>query len=321
MLKIAIQMDPLTSIDITGDTSFAFALEAQARGHELYYYLPDTLTLDEGRVFGQLHRLIVRDEIGNHFEEAPARYTPLEEMQVILMRQDPPFDMAYITATHILEHLPPSTMVVNHPAEVRNAPEKIMVLDFPELMPPTMVSRDNDAITAFREKHKDIIIKPLYGNGGAGVFLVKQDDKNYNALLEMFFTASREPVMVQAYLPEVTKGDKRIILIDGQAVGAINRVPAADEARSNMHVGGQAEATELTAREKYICDVIGPTLKARGLLFVGIDVIGDYLTEINVTSPTGIREFERFTGISLAAKTWDAIEARYPDYESNRILR
>ena len=321
MLKIAIQMDPIASIEITGDTSFAFALEAQARGHELYYYLPDSLTLDEGRVYAKLRRLRVRDEVGNHFDEEAEIYSLLDEMNVILMRQDPPFDMAYITATHMLEHLPATTMVVNNPAEVRNAPEKIMVLDVPDLMPPTMVSRDGDAISAFRKKHENIIIKPLYGNGGAGVFLIKQGDKNYNALLEMFLSASREPVMVQAYLPEVTKGDKRIILIDGEAVGAINRVPAEDEARSNMHVGGKAEATELSARDKIICERIGPTLKARGLLFVGIDVIGDYLTEINVTSPTGIREFERFTGISLAAKTWDAIEARYPDYESNRILR
>ena len=321
MLKIAIQMDPIASIEITGDTSFAFALEAQARGHDLYYYLPDSLTLDDGRVHAKLRRLRVRDEVGNHFDEDAEIYSPLDEMNVILMRQDPPFDMAYITATHILEHLPATTMVVNNPAEVRNAPEKIMVLDFPDLMPPTMVSRDEDAISAFRKKYENIIIKPLYGNGGAGVFLIKQDDKNYNALLEMFLSASREPVMVQAYLPDVIKGDKRIILIDGEAVGAINRVPAEGEARSNMHVGGKAEATELSARDKIICERIGPTLKERGLLFVGIDVIGDYLTEINVTSPTGIREFERFTGISLAAKTWDAIEARYPDYESNRILR
>ena len=321
MLKIAIQMDPIASIEITGDTSFAFALEAQARGHDLYYYLPDSLTLDDGRVHAKLRRLRVRDEVGNHFDEDAEIYSPLDEMNVILMRQDPPFDMAYITATHILEHLPATTMVVNNPAEVRNAPEKIMVLDFPDLMPPTMVSRDEDAISAFRKKYENIIIKPLYGNGGAGVFLIKQDDKNYNALLEMFLSASREPVMVQAYLPDVIKGDKRIILIDGEAVGAINRVPAEGEARSNMHVGGKAEATELSARDKIICERIGPTLRERGLLFVGIDVIGDYLTEINVTSPTGIREFERFTGISLAAKTWDAIEARYPDYESNRILR
>ena len=321
MLKIAIQMDPIASIEITGDTSFAFALEAQARGHDLYYYLPDSLTLDDGRVHAKLRRLRVRDEVGNHFDEDAEIYSPLDEMNVILMRQDPPFDMAYITASHILEHLPATTMVVNNPAEVRNAPEKIMVLDFPDLMPPTMVSRDEDAISAFRKKYENIIIKPLYGNGGAGVFLIKQDDKNYNALLEMFLSASREPVMVQAYLPDVIKGDKRIILIDGEAVGAINRVPAEGEARSNMHVGGKAEATELSARDKIICERIGPTLKERGLLFVGIDVIGDYLTEINVTSPTGIREFERFTGISLAAKTWDAIEARYPDYESNRILR
>lgn len=320
-LKVAVQMDPIAGIDITGDTSFAFALEAQSRGHELSYYLPDSLTLDEGVVYGQLRQITLRDEVGNHVDEGPASYQPLAQMDVILMRQDPPFDMAYITATHLLEHLPPTTMVVNNPAEVRNAPEKIMVLDFPQLMPPTMVSRDESAIAAFRQKHQDIIIKPLYGNGGAGVFLLKEGDKNFNALLEMFFSASREPVMVQAYLPEVTKGDKRIILIDGKAVGAINRVPSPDEARSNMHVGGQAMATDLTPRDHEICEAIGPTLRQRGLLFVGIDVIGDYLTEINVTSPTGIREFERFTGISLAAKTWDAIEANHKSYETNRILR
>ena len=320
-LNVAVQMDPIAGIDITGDTSFAFALEAQRRGHKLYYYLPDSLTLDEGVVYGQLREITLRDEVGNHVDEGAPSYQPLSQMDVILMRQDPPFDMAYITATHLLEYLPPRTMVINNPAEVRNAPEKIMVLDFPDLMPPTMVSRDDSAIAAFREKHQDIIIKPLYGNGGAGVFLIKQGDKNFNALLEMFFSASREPVMAQAYLPEVTKGDKRIILIDGKAVGAINRIPSADEARSNMHVGGKATATELSARDKEICDAIGPTLKERGLLFVGIDVIGDYLTEINVTSPTGIREFERFTGISLAAQTWDAIEANHSSYKTNRILR
>ena len=311
-LKVALQMDPIASIDITGDTSFAFALEAQARGHDIFYYIPESLTLDEGVLYGMVRAITVRDEVGNHVDEGEAVYRPLADMDVILMRQDPPFDMAYITATHLLEHLPKSTMVINNPAEVRNAPEKIMVLDYPDLMPPTMVSRDEKAIAAFRAKHDDIIIKPLYGNGGAGVFLLKKGDKNFNALLEMFFATSREPVMVQAYLPEVTKGDKRIILIDGKAVGAINRVPSADEARSNMHVGGQAMATELSARDQEICEVIGPRLKARGLLFVGIDVIGDYLTEINVTSPTGIREFERFTGISLAAKTWDAIEKNIP---------
>ena len=320
-LAVAIQMDPIASIDITGDTSFAFALEAQRRGHDLYYYLPESLTLDKGVLYANLHRITVRDEPGHHVDEAPAHYQNLADMDVILMRQDPPFDMAYITATHLLEHLPPTTMVVNHPAEVRNAPEKILVLDFPSLMPPTMVSREPAAISRFRDEHQDIIIKPLYGNGGAGVFLIKQGDKNFNALLEMFFGQSREPVMVQAYLPDVTKGDKRIILIDGEAVGAINRIPSKDEARSNMHVGGQAVATELTQRDKDICQIIGPVLKERGLLFVGIDVIGDYLTEINVTSPTGIREFERFTGISLAAKTFNAIEANYKSYKSNRILR
>ena len=320
-LRVALQMDPVAGLDIQGDTSFAFALEAQARGHELFYYLPTEMSLDEGRIIAKVRRLTVRDEVGNHFDEELLGMQPLDEMDVILMRQDPPFDMAYITATHLLEHLPPSTMVVNHPAEVRNAPEKIMVLDFPELMPPTMVSRDSDAIASFRDRHGDIIIKPLYGNGGAGVFLLREGDKNFNALLEMFFETSREPVMVQAYLPDVTKGDKRIILIDGKAVGAINRVPAADEARSNMHVGGQAMATDLTERDQEICDIIGPVLRDRGLYFVGIDVIGDYLTEINVTSPTGVREFERFTGISLPAQLFDVIEARAPHHESNRILR
>ncbi|MGC6516965.1 MAG: glutathione synthase [Candidatus Puniceispirillaceae bacterium] len=320
-LKVALQMDPIEAIDITGDTSFAFALEAQARGHDLYYYLPDSLTFEASTLYGRLRPITVRDEAGHHVDQGPPSYQPLSDMDVILMRQDPPFDMAYITATHLLEHLPPTTMVVNHPAEVRNAPEKIMVLDFPDLMPPTMVSRDMSAIAQFRERHKDIIIKPLYGNGGAGVFLVTQKDKNFNALLEMFFQTSREPVMIQAYLPDVTKGDKRIILIDGEAVGAINRIPSDGEARSNMHVGGKAVATELSARDHEICRTIGPVLRQRGLLFVGIDVIGDYLTEINVTSPTGIREFERFTGINLAAKTFEAIEKRYADYKSNRILR
>lgn len=320
-MRVAIQMDPVADIDITGDTSFAFALEAQQRGHELFYYLPDSLSLVNSRLYARIMKLTVRDEIGNHYDEGEAEFRPLDDMNVILMRQDPPFDMAYITATHLLEHLPSTTMVVNHPAEVRNAPEKILVLDFPELMPPTLVSRDVDVISGFRQDHKDIIIKPLYGNGGAGVFLVREGDKNFNALLEMFFANSREPVMVQAYLAEVSQGDKRIILIDGEPVGAINRIPAKDEARSNMHVGGQAVATELSMRDKEICAAIGPTLKSRSLLFVGIDVIGDYITEINVTSPTGIREFERFTGISLAAKTWDAIEANYDNYASNRILR
>ena len=320
-LAVAIQMDPIASIDITGDTSFAFALEAQSRGHDLYYYLPESLTLDGGVLYANMHRITVRDEVGHHVDEGPAQYQKLADMDVILMRQDPPFDMAYITATHLLEYLPPSTMVVNHPAEVRNAPEKILVLDFPSLMPPTMVSRDIAAIARFRDEHTDIIIKPLYGNGGAGVFLIKQGDKNFNALLEMFLSQSREPLMIQAYLPDVTKGDKRIILIDGEAVGAINRIPSEGEARSNMHVGGKAVATELTPRDQEICRIIGPVLKQRGLLFVGIDVIGDYLTEINVTSPTGIREFERFTGISLAAKTFEAIEANHHSYKSNRILR
>jgi glutathione synthase len=237
------------------------------------------------------------------------------------MRQDPPFDMAYITLTHLLEMLPPSTMVVNNPAEVRNAPEKLLVTMFTELMPPTLITRDTEAIKAFRDHHQDIIVKPLFGNGGAGVFRLAPGDQNLNALLEMFLAVSREPVMVQRYLPEVRQGDKRVILVDGEPVGAVNRVPSAGEARSNLHVGGTAEATELTARDREICAIIGPELRKRGLLFVGIDVIGDYLTEINVTSPTGIREIQRLTGTNIAAMTWDTIERKKSGHASNGMAR
>ncbi|MDA9929931.1 glutathione synthase [Alphaproteobacteria bacterium] len=320
-LRVAIQMDPVETIDIGGDTSFAFGLEAQKRGHSLWYYTPDRLSLNENRIEAIGQSLTLRDEGGNHASTGALETRTLTHFDVILMRQDPPFDMSYITATHLLEMLPSSTMVVNNPAEVRNAPEKLLVTLFSDLMPPTLISRDVDTIRAFRQKHKDIIVKPLFGNGGAGVFRLQPDDQNLNSLLEMFFASNREPVMVQAYLPAVRQGDKRIILVDGEAVGAVNRIPSEGEARSNMHVGGKAVASNLTPRDQEICDRIGPELRRRGLLFVGIDVIGDYMTEINVTSPTGIREIQRLSGIDIAALTWDAIERALPNHASNGIER
>ena len=320
-LSIALQMDPIGSIDISGDTSFALALEAQSRGHSLWYYLPDSLSLNEDRIEAVGQSLSLRDKVGDHFTAGTPERRALDVFDVILMRQDPPFDMAYITLTHILEMLPSSTMVVNNPAEVRNAPEKLLVTMFTDLMPPTLISRDIEAIRDFRNRHQDIIVKPLFGNGGAGVFRLPPGDQNLNALLEMFLSTSREPVMVQRYLPEVRQGDKRIILVDGEAVGAVNRVPAEGEARSNLHVGGTAQASELTPRDLEICAIIGPELRRRGLLFVGIDVIGDYLTEINVTSPTGIRESQRLTGLNIAAMTWDAIERRKSSHASNGMAR
>jgi glutathione synthase len=309
-LQVAIQMDPIESININADSTFALALEAQKRGHKLYHYLPRKLSFREGRVIARARMLTVRREMGRHFDLGEEQELDLRTMNVVLMRQDPPFDMAYITATHILEHIHPKTLVVNDPVHVRNAPEKLFVTHFEGVMPPTLISADVDEIRAFRRDHQDIIIKPLYGNGGAGVFHIRPDDENMGALLEMFTTTWREPVIVQRYVPEVRLGDKRIILVDGKAVGAINRVPAAGEARSNMHVGGRPEKTELTKREQEICDIIGPALRERGLIFVGIDVIGNYLTEINVTSPTGIQEINRFNGTSLEADVWDAIERR-----------
>lgn len=320
-LSIALQMDPIASIDISGDTSFALALEAQARGHTLWYYTPKNLSLNNGNVEAVGQTLTLRDKAGDHFTVGTPERRDLDSFDVILMRQDPPFDMAYITLTHLLEMLPPSTMVVNNPAEVRNAPEKLLVTMFTELMPPTLISRDTEAIKAFRDLHKDIIVKPLFGNGGAGVFRLSPGDQNLSSLLEMFLGVSREPVMVQRYLPEVRQGDKRVILVDGEPVGAINRVPSAGEARSNLHVGGTAEAAGLTARDREICAIIGPELRKRGLLFVGIDVIGDYLTEINVTSPTGIREIQRLTGTNIATLTWDAIEHKKSGHASNGMVR
>lgn len=314
-LQVAIQMDAIETIDINGDSTFVLALEAQKRGHALFHYLPENLTYDQGRIVALARPLEVRRQAGNHFTLGDAQLLDLgRETDVVLMRQDPPFDMAYITATHLLEMVhgtgPDQTFVVNNPAEVRNAPEKLFVTGFPDLMPPTMITRDEGRVKAFRQQHGDIIIKPLYGNGGAGVFHLKPDDTNLNSLLEMFFTASREPVIAQAYLPAVRAGDKRIILIDGRPAGAVNRVPAKDETRSNLHVGGAAKKVSLTDRELEICTRIGPVLKEKGLIFVGIDVIGDVLTEINVTSPTGLQEINRFDGTCLEAEIWDAIESK-----------
>jgi glutathione synthase len=285
-------------------------LEAEKRGHRLHHYTPDRSVMLDGKVSATVETVAVRDTEGDHFTLGPPKLTDLSTMDVVHLRQDPPFDMGYITSTHLLERLQPKTLVVNDPASVRNAPEKLFVTEFPKLTPPTLIARDRRAIVDFREKHGDIIVKPLYGNGGAGVFRIAGGDENLAALLEIFEGAFREPFVVQRYLPEVRAGDKRIILVDGELAGAINRVPAAGEARSNMHVGGRAEPVTLTARDKEICDAIGPTLKQRGLVFVGIDVIGEWLTEINVTSPTGIREVKRFGGNDIAALVWDAIEAR-----------
>ena len=310
-LRVAVQMDPMESIGIEGDSTFALMLEAQARGHALWHYHVRHLSMQSGRVIAHGHPVTVRREKGNHFTFGePVELDLAKDIDVVLMRQDPPFDMAYITATHLLEHIHPKTLVVNDPASVRNAPEKLFVLQFPELMPETLVTADMREIMKFRAKHGDIIVKPLFGNGGAGVFHLKPDDSNLASLIEMFTERSREPLMVQQYLPSVRQGDKRVILIDGVAMGGINRVPAAGESRSNMHVGGRPEATKLTERELEICAAIGPELKKRGLIFVGIDVIGGYLTEINVTSPTGLQELARFDGVHLERAIWDVIEAK-----------
>lgn len=309
-LKIAVQMDPIQSINIKGDSTFAMMLEAQARGHSLFYYLTRTLALENGHLFATGHDVTVRDDVNGWFTLGPSQRIDLGTCDVVLMRQDPPFDMGYITATHMLEAIHPKTLVVNDPAEVRNAPEKLFVLRYGAFMPETLISRDPAELAAFRRAHGDIILKPLYGNGGAGVFRLTESDQNFSSLLELFTQAFREPFIAQRYLPEVRQGDKRIILVDGKAVGAINRVPAENESRSNMHVGGRPEPATLTRREHEICEAMGPDLQKRGLIFVGIDVIGDYLTEINVTSPTGIREVKRFGGEDIAALIWNAIEAR-----------
>ena len=312
-LAVAFQMDPMDGIDIEADSSFALALEAMRRGHGLYHYLPTDLSYDRGRVVAKARPMTVQRERGNHATLGTAEMLDLEALDVVLMRQDPPFDMSYIGATHLLERVHPRTLVVNDPVSVRNAPEKLFVTRFPDLMPPTLITYDAEQIKAFRRDYKDIIVKPLYGNGGTGVFHVKPDDDNLSSLLELFAQSINEPLMVQQYLPEVRAGDKRIILIDGEPAGALNRVPAAGEARANLHVGGRAEQADLTRREQDICAAIGPVLKEQGLIFVGIDVIGDWLTEINVTSPTGLQEIGRFDGVSLEAKIWDVIEARHAE--------
>jgi len=310
-LRVAIQMDPVDSIDIDGDSTFVLGLEALKRDHTLYHYLPQDLTFMDGKVTAFARPLDLRRTKGDHFTLGDGHWIDLEtDVDVVLMRQDPPFDMAYITATHILEHIHPQTLVVNDPAEVRNAPEKLFITHFEGVMPPTLIASNQDQIKAFRDEHQDIIVKPLFGNGGAGVFHIAPGDENLNSLLEMFTELYREPVMVQKYLPDVRNGDKRIILVDGEPAGAVNRVPQAGEARSNLHVGGQALKTELTERENELCEAIGPVLKEKGLIFVGIDVIGDYLTEINVTSPTGLQEINRFNNACLESEIWDAIEAK-----------
>ena len=310
-LKVAIQMDHVSTIDIDGDSTFVLGLEAERRGYTVWHYTPPELIFRDRKVLARAQPMKLRREKGNHFTLGAPETLDLATLDVVLLRQDPPFDMSYITTTHILEHIHPKTLVVNDPASVRNAPEKLFVTHFDNVMPPTLISSDARAIRAFRDEHKDIILKPLFGNGGAGVFRIKPDDENLASLLEMHFARSREPLIAQRYLPEVRQGDKRIILIDGKAVGVVNRVPAAGEARSNMHVGGVAVKDVLSKRDQELCDIIGPELAERGLLFVGIDVIGDYLTEINVTSPTGLQQINRFDGVALEAQIWDAIEARY----------
>ena len=309
-LKVACQMDPIDRIDIGGDSTFGLLLEAQARGHELFYYTPQNLSLHGTVLQARGQTLRVKDKAGDHYQVSDVRVEDLSQWDVVLLRQDPPFDMAYITSTHLLERIHPKTLVVNDPAHVRNAPEKIWVLEFPDLMPPTLVTRQLADAEAFRRQYKDIILKPLYGNGGAAVFRLAPGDTNLGSLVELFQTVFREPFMVQQYRPEVRAGDKRIILVDGEVAGAINRVPSDGETRSNLHVGGTAKKTDLTKREREICERLSPELRRRGLIFTGIDVIGDYLTEINVTSPTGIRQVKAFGGNDIAAMIWDAIERK-----------
>ena len=318
-LAVAIQMDPIEGVDIDADSTFVLALEAQKRGHGLYHYLPQDLSFREGRVLAHARPLEVRQEPGNHATLGSPTLIDLATLDVVLMRQDPPFDMAYITATHLLEHVHPETLVVNDPAHVRNAPEKLFVTHFGDLMPPTLISSVKDEILEFRAKHRDIIVKPLFGNGGAGVFHVTPEDENLSALLEMFTGLYREPIIVQRYLPEIRQGDRRIILIDGEPAGVINRVPPPGEARANMHAGARPERAELSGRDQEICRMLGPALKERGLIFVGIDVIGGYLTEINVTSPTGLQEINRFDKVCLEAQIWDAIERQFEDRHGGRV--
>jgi glutathione synthase len=311
MLRVAIQMDPVEAVDIASDTTFMMALSAQARGHALWVYDFRTLALDEGRLSCRARPMTVRETAGDHVTLGETVKLDLAgDVDVILMRQDPPFDMAYVTATYLLETVHPKTLVVNDPAEVRSAPEKLLVTQFPGLTPPTLVSSDPVALVDFHKRHGDVVLKPLHGAAGSGVVKLKADDPNLEALIEIHATGSRDPLVIQKFLPAVSKGDKRIILIDGEPVGAINRVPAKDQVRSNLRVGGTAAPVELTARDREICAAIGPTLKARGLIFVGIDVIGDWLTEINVTSPTGAQQMKRFTGVDATALMWDVIEKK-----------
>jgi glutathione synthase len=303
-------MDPIARINVRGDSTFALLLEAQRRGHSLAYYTPDQLSLRGEELVAPVRPLSVRDDEHDHFTLGEPRRTPLQAFDVILLRQDPPFDLAYITTTHLLERIHPQTLVVNNPASVRNAPEKIFVTQFSDLMPPTLISRDVDEINSFRAEHGDVVIKPLYGHGGAAVFRIMPKDMNFGSLYDMFSVTFREPWVIQRFLPEVKSGDKRIILVDGAFAGAVNRVPAENDLRSNMVRGGAARATDLSPRERTICERLGPALRERGLLFVGIDVIDGYLTEINVTSPTGIRAIARVGGPDVAAMVWDAIEAK-----------
>jgi glutathione synthase len=309
-LNVAVQMDPIARINIRGDSTFALLLEAQRRGHGLSYYTPDKMSLRGEELMAPVQTLSVRDEPGDHFTLGEARREPLTQYDVILLRQDPPFDLAYITSTHFLERIHPKTLVVNDPASVRNAPEKIFVMDFPDLMPPTLISRDLDEINAFRDEHGAVVMKPLHGHGGAAVFRIMPQDMNFGSLFDMFSVTFKEPWVIQRFLPAVKHGDKRIILVDGEFAGAVNRVPAADDLRSNMVRGGAAQATELSDREREICARLAPHLRARGLLFVGIDVIDGHLTEINVTSPTGIRAIARVGGPDVAAMIWDAVEGK-----------
>ena len=317
MLKVAVQMDPIETVSIDGDSTFALMLEAQRRGHKLWHYDVKHMSLHEGKGESRTGRLMVKARpvtvqrvAGDHHRFGTPEMLDLGTMDTVLMRQDPPFDMAYITATHMLEHIHPKTLVVNDPKQVRDAPEKLLVTHFPQLMPPTLITWDPEAVRAFRTEHRDIIVKPLFGNGGAGVFRIREDDENLASLLEMHWARSREPLMIQRYERAVRRGDKRIILVDGEPLGAVNRVPAAGEARSNMHGGGRPERSPLTERDREICAAIGPMLRENGLIFVGIDVIGDYLTEINVTSPTGLQEIARFDGTDLSVAIWDRIEAK-----------
>src|SRR5215475_10490359 len=309
-LNVAVQMDPIARINIRGDSTFALLLEAQKRGHGLSYYTPDKLSLVGDELVAPVQLLTVRDEYGDHFTLGEPKREPLNAFDVVLLRQDPPFDLAYITSTHLLERVHPKTLVVNDPASVRNAPEKLFVMNFPQLMPPTLISRDIDEINAFRDTHDAVVMKPLHGHGGAAVFRVMPQDMNFGSLFDMFTVTFREPWVIQQFIPEVKHGDKRIMLVDGEFAGAVNRVPAADDLRSNMVRGGAAQATELSPREREICDTLGPALRERGLLFVGIDVINGNLTEINVTSPTGIRANAKLGGPDVAARIWDTIEKK-----------